>query len=74
MEVLNKYFSSISNINDTSQNLPNLYSSCNDILNDILLEGQEVIDIISTLAVNKAIGPNCISHRMLTSTLHTFLA
>jgi hypothetical protein len=32
---------------------------------------QEVINIISTLPLNKAIGPDCISHRMLKSTIHT---
>ena len=70
-EVLNKYFSSISNIDDTSHSLPDSYSLCNDSLNEIFIEEQEVIDIITTLPVNKAIGPDCISHRMLKSTAHT---
>jgi hypothetical protein len=70
-EVLNKYFSSISNIDDTSHILPDSYPLCNDNLNDIFIEEQEVIDIIATLPVNKAIGPDCISHKMLKSTAHT---
>ena len=30
-----------------------------------------IVDIISILPVNKPIGPDCISHRMLKSTIHT---
>lgn len=63
----NKYFSSIPN----RQNLLKLYYLCNDSLNDISIEEQEVVDIMSTLLVNKHIGPDCISHRMLKSTVHT---
>jgi hypothetical protein len=46
-KILNQYFSSISNIDDTSHNLPERYSLCNDSLSDIFIEEQEVIDIIS---------------------------
>jgi hypothetical protein len=70
-KILNKYLSSISNIDDTSHNLPDSYSLCNGSLSDIVIGEQEVIDIIATLPVNKAIGPDCISHKMLKSTVHT---
>ena len=39
-------------------------------LADIVIEESEVIDIKSVLPINKAIGPDCISHKMLKSTLH----
>lgn len=38
---------------------------CNNFFSDIHIEVQEVFDIISILTVNKAIGPDNISHRML---------
>ena len=40
-------------------------------LADIVIEESEVIDIKSVLPINKAIGPDCISHKMLKSTMHT---
>lgn len=64
-ETLNKYFSSISNIESANRSLPNLYYMCNNFFSDIHIEVQEVFDIISILPVNKAIGPDNISHRML---------
>ena len=38
-----------------------LYRS--ESLADIVIEEFEVIDIISVLPINKAIGPDCISHK-----------
>ena len=40
-------------------------------LADIVIEESEVVDIKSVLPINKAIGPDCISHKMLKSTMHT---
>ena len=33
----------------------------------ITIDEQEVLDIISVLPMNKAIGPDCISHKVLKS-------
>lgn len=71
VDVLNKYFSSVSNVDDTLNQLPQLYHICNDKLNNVNIEEQEVIDIIKILPVNKAIGPDTISHKMLKSTLQS---
>ena len=68
IEALNTYFSSISTIDDTNVTLPNMYSLCNNNLSNIFIEEQEISDIITILPVNKAIGPDCISHKMLKST------
>ena len=45
-----------------------MYSLCNNNLSNIFIEEQEISDIITILPVNKAIGPDCISHKMLKST------
>lgn len=71
VDVLNKYFSSVSNVDDSLSQLPQLYHICNDKLNNVTIEEQEVIDIIKILPVNKAIGPDAISHKMLKSTLQS---
>ena len=71
IEILNEYFSSISNISNTGKSVPEMFLQCDDSLEDIIIEEYEVIDIISVLLVNKAIGPDCISHKMLKATIHT---
>ena len=73
IEALNTYFSSISTIDDTNVTLPNMYSLCNSNLSNIIIEEQEKSDIITILPVNKAIGPDCISHKMLKSTKSTIV-
>lgn len=51
--------------------LPNTYSLCRETLSNIFIEEQDVLDIISILRVNKDIGPDLVSHKMLKSTLFT---
>ena len=55
-EILNKYFSSISNSNDENKVLPDFDCRCLNVLSDIEVCEQDVIDIISTLNVDKAVG------------------
>lgn len=69
--MLNKYFSSVSNILNTGNFLPELYLQCNETLDNIFIEELEVTDIIFVLPVNKAIGPDSINHKMLKSTMFT---
>ena len=65
VEALNNYFASISSLLDDEPTLPDFRLLCNDILDDIVIGEQDIIDIISILPVNKAIGPDNISHKML---------
>jgi hypothetical protein len=71
IETLNTYFSSISYLDDSNETLPTLYSLCSNSLCNITINEQEIIDIISILPVNKAVGPDLISHKMLKSTIST---
>jgi hypothetical protein len=64
-EILNKYFSYISNSNDENKVLLNFDCRCLNVLSDIEVCEQDVIDIISTLNVDKAVGHDIISNRML---------
>lgn len=73
MEVLKTYFSSISCVNDSGVQLPDMYSVCNSIIDNIVIWVQEIIDIIIILPWNKAVGPDDISHKMLKSTMYTIV-
>jgi hypothetical protein len=64
-EILNKYCSSIFNLNDENKVLPDFDCRCLNVLSDIKVCEQDVIDIISTLNVDKAVGHDIISNRML---------
>ena len=65
---LNDYFCSISSIDDTNSNLPEFTKRTNYSLSNILISPSEVSDILSNLKLNKASGPDGISHRMLKNT------
>ena len=65
---LNDYFCSISSINDTNSNLPKFTKRTDTSLSIILISPPEVSDILSNLKLNKASGPDGISHRMLKNT------
>jgi len=67
-ECLNQCFSSISSVCDLSASLPPFDGKCNNSLNDIHITVSEVEDIISPLGVNKAIGLDLISHKVLKNT------
>ena len=66
-DCLNSYFASISTINDSNAVLPHLNIKTHSSLSAINVSELEVEDIIRTLVVNKASGPDFISHRMLKS-------
>ena len=50
-----------------------MYYMCNDTLCNITIDEQKVLDIISVIPVNKPIGPDCISHKMLKSAIFTII-
>ncbi|CAC5379360.1 unnamed protein product [Mytilus coruscus] len=64
-EILNKYFCSIANLENPDKDLPVFNDRCADFLSSIVVSEQDVYDIISTLDVNKAVGTDIISNRML---------
>ena len=64
-DCLNDYFRSISWICDENVQLPEFQNLTNSTLQDITISENEVKDILSTLNVNKASGPDSISHKML---------
>ena len=70
-EVLNNFFCTVSTIDDANVNLPNFELRTNNTLSNINILQSEVIDILNLLKVNKAIGPDGISHRMLKYTSKT---
>ena len=65
---LNYYFCSISSIDDTNSNLPEFTKRTDSSLANIIISPSEVADVLSNLKLNKASGPNGISHRMLKNT------
>lgn len=64
VELLNIFFSSVCNVYDTGHVLPSMYSLCNNKLSNIVINEEEIIDIISILPANKAIGPENITYKM----------
>ena len=70
-QVLNDHFSAISTIDDTNVNLPEFSLKCVSILSDIVITVNDVFDVLSTLDIGKAVGPDKISHRMLKATART---
>lgn len=70
-EELNSYFASISTVDDKNIELPQLGTRSDAIFTHIQVTESEVIDILKTLKVNKATGPDGISNRMLKYTCNT---
>lgn len=71
VELLNNCFLSVCNVYDTGHALQSMYSLCNNKLSNIVINEEEVIDIVSILPANKAIGPDNISHKMIKLTKFT---
>ena len=69
--VLNDYFCSISTIDDSGTSLPIFNERTNFSLSNLIINVTDVTDVLSSLKVNKAVGPDGISHRMLKNTFRT---
>jgi hypothetical protein len=63
-ELLNKYFSFISSLEDANIPLPDIEHKTNNFLRDIVITTYEIVDIIKILNPNKASGPDIISHKI----------
>jgi len=68
---LNDFFASISTVDDTNATLPPVNLLTDNSLNDISLTEQEIIDTIQILNVNKAVGEDLISHKVLKNICHS---
>jgi hypothetical protein len=66
--LLNKYFCSISFVNDTNYVHPDVPSRTVALLSNIYITEQDVKDILQTLKIGKACGDDSITHQMLKST------
>ena len=64
-ECLNKYFASISTINEDNCPLPPFELKCPNKLSNITCTADEIKTLINILNPNKAIGPDGISNKML---------
>ena len=69
--ILNDYFCSISTIDDSGTSLPIFNERTNSSLSNLIINVTDVTDVLSSLKVNKAVGPHGISHRMLKNTFRT---
>ena len=64
-DAMNNYFISVSDIEDANIPLPNFKSRTDFVLSQIRVSESEDKDILNSLKVNKATGPDGISSRML---------
>ena len=70
-ELLNQYFCSISNIHANDMPLPDSIKRNNNELAGVSISEQDIVDQIQALEVNKAVGHDAISHRMLKGTCNS---
>ena len=71
VNLLNDYFCSISTIDDSNVELPAFRNRTDSSLSNIIIQISDVTDVLGILKVNKASGPDGISHRMLKYTCRT---
>ena len=62
-ECLNKYFASISTVDESSASLPQFVLKTNGEMNEVLISTTDVEGITHSLDINKAVGLDQISHR-----------
>jgi hypothetical protein len=70
-DLLNQYFCSITFINDSNRESPNVVPRTHAILSNIDVNIQDVKDILQTLQIGKACGDDGISYQMLKATSAT---
>ena len=63
-ECLNEYFASISTVDESCTTLPSFTKKCNNTLYEIVIPIDDVVNIITSLEVNKAVGPDMISLKL----------
>ena len=70
-DCLNKYFASISTVDESSASLPQFTLKSNSEMNEVPISTTDVEGIIHSLDINKTVGLDQISHRLLKGTKHT---
>jgi hypothetical protein len=70
-DLLNQYVCSITSINDSNREPPNVVPRTHAILSNIDVNIQDVKDILQTLQIGKVCGEDGISHQMLKATSET---
>ena len=70
-DLLNRYFCSISSVNDNNREPPDVPLRTNATLSTINITEQDVKDILQILKIGKASGDDGISHQMLKATADT---
>ena len=68
---LNKYFTSLSTLDDSNAILPNFVRKTENILSTIHISTEDIESIMGTLDSNMATGPDQVSHKLLKATKHS---
>jgi hypothetical protein len=63
-DLLNKYFSLISKLEEENVPLPNFDIKTNNVINEVFVTISEIVDILKIINPNKASGPEKISQKM----------
>ena len=63
--LVNSYFTSISWIDESTLLIPDSIPECDSSLHDVIISEQDVADVIKCLKLDKACGPDHISHKLL---------
>ena len=61
----NEYFTSISTLDDSNANLPHFVRKTANTFSTIHISTDDIENIIGTLDINKATGPDQVSHKLL---------
>ena len=64
-ERLNKYFSSISTVDETNASLPTFNFKTQSRISQIEISSEEIECFINNLSINKVVGQDLISHKFL---------
>jgi hypothetical protein len=64
-DLLNKYFSLISKLEEENVSLPAFDIKSNNVINEVFVTISEIVDILKIIDPSKASGPDKISHKVL---------
>ena len=67
--IFNSYFTSISCIDESALLIPDNIPVCDSSLHEVIISEQDVTDVIKCLKLDKACGPDHISHKLLKESL-----
>ena len=70
-DILNKYFTEISTIEDAGIDVPEFAVRTENTIDFIEIHQQDIVDILKSLKLNKAVGLDNISHHILRNTAET---